>query len=260
MAFANADQVVLAVGFDYAAKVWEQAWPLAMRHVLAAAEQSGARVVFVDNLYMYGPQRTPLVEDMNLTSQGRKPKVRAEVTRLWQDAVAAGRVTMAAVRASDFYGPGVLSSHLGDQAIGALAAGRAATLIIPPDQPHDFAYVPDIARAVVTLLDAPDDAFGQSWHVPNAPTCSVRALVEMAASALEAPAKISTIPPPLLPLLGLVIPFVREMAEMRFQWDRPYQVDAGKFAQRFWSDATPFEVGIVETAASFLPRNTSEVR
>jgi hypothetical protein len=50
------------------------------------------------------------------------------------------------------------------------------------------------------------------------------------------------------------------MAEMRFQWDRPYQVDAGKFAQRFWSDATPFEVGIVETAASFLPRNTSEVR
>ena len=38
-----------------------------------------------------------------------------------------------------------------------------------PDMPHAFAYVPDIARAAVTLLDAPDDAFNQVWHVPCAP-------------------------------------------------------------------------------------------
>ncbi len=38
---------------------------------------------------------------------------------------------------------------------------------------------------------------------------------------------------------------------MRFQSDRPYRVDASRFAQRFWSDATPFEVGVAKTAKGF---------
>jgi hypothetical protein len=44
---------------------------------------------------------------------------------------------------------------------------------------------------------------------------------------------------------------MRELKEMRFTWDRPYRVDATKFAQAFWSDATPFEAGVRETAFSF---------
>jgi hypothetical protein len=44
---------------------------------------------------------------------------------------------------------------------------------------------------------------------------------------------------------------MREMAEMRFQWDRPYYVDARKFSAQFWSDATPFEVGAPAAALSF---------
>ena len=38
---------------------------------------------------------------------------------------------------------------------------------------------------------------------------------------------------------------------MRFQWDRPYHVDASRFASAFWSDATPFETGVRETALAF---------
>ena len=37
----------------------------------------------------------------------------------------------------------------------AEAADKPAVLLAPPDTPHDFAYVPDVARAVLTLLDAP---------------------------------------------------------------------------------------------------------
>ena len=40
---------------------------------------------------------------------------------------------------------------------------KPGQLIVPLDTPYDFAYTPDIARAAVTLLDAPDDAFGQAW-------------------------------------------------------------------------------------------------
>jgi nucleoside-diphosphate-sugar epimerase len=250
-AASGADEILFAVGFPYVGKTWARAWPQAMRNLLAAAEATCARTVFIDNLYMYGPQREALREDMPLTTYGAKPAARAVVTRLWQAAAGAGRVKFAALRAPDFYGPGVGLSHLGETAFGALAKGKAATLIAPLDTPHDFAYVPDIARASLTLFDAPDDAFGQSWHVPCAPIQTPRALLELGAKVLRVKPRISALPLWLLRPMGVFVPFLREMAEMQFQWDRPYTVDSQKFARRFWSDPTRFEVGVPLTALSF---------
>ncbi len=244
-------QIVLAVGFPYEAKAWRASWPVAMANVLKAAEAARARLIFADNLYMYGPQTAPLREDMPLQDHGAKPAVRAAITRQWMAAHDEGRVKAVALRAPDFYGPGVRQSQLGELALGNLARGKRAMLIVDPDQPHAFAYVPDIARALVSLIDAPDDAFGQAWHVPCAPAQTPRAILAMGARALGRTLKISAIPAGLLPVLGLFVPALREMAEMRFQWDRPYEVDSSKFAGRFWADATPVETGVIETLKSF---------
>lgn len=260
-ALAGSSQIVLAIGFAYSGAVWQQSWPPTMENVLAVAEINQARVVFIDNLYMYGPQTNPLHEDMPLTSAGVKPAVRATLTRLWQTAHHSGRVKVTALRAPDFYGPGSGKvSHFGDFGLGALARGKAATLVIPADMPHDFAYVPDIARAAESLLTAPDDAFGQAWHVPSAPTRTARHLLAIGADALGMPLKLSVIPRWLLPLLALGMPDLRGFLEMRFQWDRPYTVDATKFATRFWGDATPFESGVAETALSYRqsPKDSQE--
>jgi len=250
-AIAGAEQVVVAIGFAYDARVWRSAWPRAMTNLVEACAATGARVVFVDGLYMLGPQHEPLREDMALTGFGAKPAIRSEVTRIWMAAAAAGRVRIAALRSPDFYGPGVTASHLGSAAFGALARGKPAMLLAPPDTPHDFAYVPDIARAVTTLLDAPDDAFGQAWNMPCAPTRTPRQILRLGAEALGIKLKVRAVPLGLLPLFGLVSPFMREVAEMRFTWDRPYEVDATKFARRFWSDVTPYEVGAPAAVRSF---------
>jgi nucleoside-diphosphate-sugar epimerase len=254
----GAVQVVVAIGFPYVGATWRASWPLAMENLIKACEASQTRMVFVDNLYMYGPQHEALREDMALTDYGVKPAVRAHITRLWMSASAAGRVRIAALRPPDFYGPDVTQSHLGDLAFGALAKGKRATLIAPPDMPHDFAYVPDIARAVLTLLDAPDDAFGQAWHMPCAPVKTPRQILQSGADALGVKLRITALPLWSLPIMGIGSPMMREMAEMRFQWDRPYRVDAHKFAERFWSDVTPFEVGARATALSF--RTTAQAR
>lgn len=251
VAIEGAEQVVLAIGLPYVGKVWRTTWPPAMTNVLDACANTGARLVFVDNLYMVGPQREPLRKDMALTDFGVKPAVRSVVTRLWVTAAAAGRVRVAALRPPDFYGPGVTLSHLGSSAMGALAKGATATLLIPPDVPHDFAYVPDIARAVVTLFEAPDDCFGQAWNMPCAPTRTPREILDLGARALGQRLRLRTIPMALWPLLGLAMPFLREVNEMRFTFDRPYRVDASKFMARFWSDVTPFDVGAARTVMSF---------
>ena len=249
----GSEQIVVAIGFPYEGKVWREAWPKAIGNFVAACEATGARMVFIDNLYMAGPQTAPLVETMPLTSYGVKPAARSAATRIWMEAAAAGRARIAALRAPDFYGPNVGLAFLGDTSIGALAKGKSAFFIGSPDIPHDFAYVPDIGRAATTLLEAPDSAFGQAWHVPCAPTRTTRDILKMAADALGVRLRLNTLPEGLLGAAGLFSPFLRELKEMRFTWNRSYQVDATKFAKAFWSDATPFETGVPETALSFRP-------
>jgi nucleoside-diphosphate-sugar epimerase len=247
----GADQIVVAIGVPYVGKVWQETWPRAVGNFVAACETTGARMVFIDNLYMYGPQSAPLIEATPLSNYGVKPAARSVATRIWMEAAAAGRVRVASLRPPDFYGPGTGNSFLGDTSIGAMANGKAAMFIGSPDIRHDYAYVPDIGRAAASLLAAPDDAFGQVWHMPCAPTRTTREILAIAAEALGVPLRIRSIPEWSLPPLGLVSPFMRELREMRFTFDRPYLVDATKFKNRFWSDSTPFETGVRETALAF---------
>ncbi len=243
----GADAVVCAVGAPYDSRTYARVWPRVMSSLLAACARTQARLVIADNLYMYGPQAGPLREDTPLTNYGAKPRVRAEITGLWQEAHRAGRVRATSVRASDFYGPDTPTSVLSIFGVSRLLAGKAAFAPYPPDQPHDFTFVPDFARALETLIDAPDDAYGQAWHVPNAPTQSLRALLILAARLIGVRPRVMALPEALVPVVGLFNADVRALAEMRFQWERPYRVDTAKFERRFWSDPTSFEEGLRAT-------------
>ena len=248
-AVQGAAQVLLAVGFPYDARLWQTAWPTAMRNIVEACAAADARVVFIDNLYQLGAQTTARTEDMALATVGAKPVILAEVTQIWM--AARDRVRVAALRCPDFYGPGVTNAFLGATGFGALANGKPA-MVLAPDTPHDFAYAPDIARAALTLLHAPDDAYGQAWNMPCAPTRTPREILRLGAQAIGVPLTIVAIPLWSLGVLGLFVRFMKEVADVRFTWDRAYHVDAGKFKRRFWSDVTPFEAGAAATARSFL--------
>ena len=245
------DQLIIAIGLEYKIKIWQQQWPTAMQNIVTATTELGMRVIFVDNLYMYGPQTEALREEMALTDYCGKPSVRAEITRIWQRAVEQNGLRFTALRAPDFFGPGVLLSHLGEVVFGSLAKGGTAQFFVPNNQPHDFAYVPDMARAVYELIKADDNKFGQVWHMPCAPTATINELVKLGARSLGVAPKLISIPLWALRLIGYFMPLAREIWEMRFQWDRPYYVNADKFRKTFAFEVTPFEVSIPATAVSF---------
>ncbi|UDF05464.1 NAD-dependent epimerase/dehydratase family protein [Asticcacaulis sp. AND118] len=247
----GASHIVVTVGFPYSTRVWRQSWPIAMTHLLAAARATGAKTLFFDNLYMYGPQNGPISETTPYARWGGKPAVRRAISEQWQTAVAKGEVLMSALRVPDFYGPGVSNSHLGDLVFGRLAQGKPAQIVAPPDMPHDFAYIPDVARAMERLLDLPEAEYGQVWHMPSAPTRTLRDLITIGARTLGQKPKIQAVPPGLFPVLGLVTPFMRELHDMRFLFDRPYHIDGGKLTRRFGFEVTPFEVGVPEAARSY---------
>ncbi|MES3152002.1 NAD-dependent epimerase/dehydratase family protein [Sphingomonas faeni] len=256
-ALDGAAQAVLAVGFAYDSRVWRTTWPQTMTNIVEGCAAAGTRLVFIDNLYQLGPQTAPRTEEMAMTTMGEKPAILAEVARIWQDA--RDRVRIATLRCSDFYGPGVDVSHLGVSAFGELARNKPAQLLVPADTPHDFAYVPDIARAAIILLDAPDADFGQAWNMPCATTRTPRALLAIGAAALGRRLRVLAVPFVLLRPIGLVYRFAREVVDVGFTWDRPYVVDGGKFTRRFGFVPTPFELGVPATVDAFAQYGASQV-
>lgn len=248
---SRASHMVITIGFAYDTQVWRDLWPAAMRNLLAVAATTGIRTIFFDNCYLYGPQTAPIGETTPLKPWGGKAAIRRAITEQWQQAVAQGQVRFTALRVPDFYGPGVANSHLSDRVFGNLARGKPASVAVPVDFPHDVAYVPDIARALESLINASDDIYGEVWHMPCAPTHTLREIITLGAQALALPPRIQALPLIVLPVLGLFHPVLREIYDIRFTWNRPYRIDASKFTRRFWSDVTPIEVGIAETARSF---------
>jgi len=147
---------------------WPETLPALMRGAIDAACSADARIVYGDNLYAYAPTDQPLTEDTPEHPETRKGRVRKEVADELLAAHEAGRVEATIGRASDFYGPGVLTSAVGSEVFGRLAEGKAPRLLGDPDQPHSFTFIEDFGRALVVLADH-DEAFGQTWLVPNAP-------------------------------------------------------------------------------------------
>ena len=69
-AVRGSGQFVVAIGFPYSGILWRDVWPKAISNFIAACKATGARMVFMDDLYMYGPQTAPLTETMPLSDYG----------------------------------------------------------------------------------------------------------------------------------------------------------------------------------------------
>ena len=103
----------------------------------------------MENLYGYGPTGgKAMTEDLPLAATTSKGRARAAMTADLLAAAEAGRVRVAIGRASDFFGPGVTESTLGQRVFGHAVAGKRADFIGNPDLPHTYSYVPDIAAGL----------------------------------------------------------------------------------------------------------------
>ncbi len=229
---------------------WPQRFPALQAGVLAAAEAARARLVSMENVYLYGrPAGRPLTEDRAHHAHTRKGKLRAQMSHELLAAHDAGRVAVAIGRASDYFGPrGGAQSNLGDRVFPAALAGRTATVLGDPDQPHTYSYIPDIGEGLAVLGEHPD-ATGEVWHLPNDPdTRTTRQLVDIAYQhAGRSRSKLRALPPLVLRALGLVNPTVRELLEMQYQFDEPFVVDSTKIATALGAKATPVDDAVADT-------------
>lgn len=240
----GADVVYACVGAPYTK--WELLPPI-QKGIIAGAAAANAKLVVGENLYMYGAITGPLTEDLPYAPTTHKGRIRAQMAESLMEAHRNGIVRATAGRASDFYGPFAGEyGFFGNRELRPLLAGKKVVVRGNLDMPHTYTYIEDFARGLVVLGEH-DEAFGQAWHIPNAPTLTTREMLTLFFAEAGLPPKIGTMPDSMIKLLGYVLPIMREVDEMLYQFQSPFIVDSGKFVRAFGDIATPHRQAIRQT-------------
>ena len=169
---------------------WLTEFPVMNATIMDAVAAAGAKLVFADNLYMYGPTDGVLRETTPQRATDRKGQLRIRLAAELLEAHAAGRVRVTIGRSSDYFGPGGRNSSIGEQLFRAAIAGKPARWLGSADVPHSVSYLPEMAAALVTL-GVSEAADGRAWHLPVTGSPTGREFVASVARALGRPVKVA---------------------------------------------------------------------
>ena len=225
---------------------WGSELPAMWRGILKAAAENGARLVVGTNVYAYGIPEGPMGEDHGISPCSRKGRVRALLESEVMEAHASGTVEAVLVRGSDFFGPGVKESVLGDRFFGPVLKGKAAVFYGNPSSVHTYTYLPDFARAMAAA-GAPVAPAGVTLHVPSAQAVSGNRFAEMIGEILGRTVAVRVMKRGVLSMAGLFIPGAREMIEMLYEFDRDFVVSSERSERILGVEPTDLEIALRAT-------------
>lgn len=243
-AVAGSRIVFLLAGLKYDLDTWRKQWPPVMRNTIEACKKANARLVFFDNVYMYGKVDGAMTEQTPFRPSSRKGEVRAEIATMLLREITAGSLTAMIARAPDFYGPNVRTSMPNLLIFDKLSKGKRAMCLASDSTRHSYAYTPDCAQALMMLSES-DSAWNQTWHVPTAPNPPTgKQFIEMAARALDVAPKYFVLNRLLLAMAGWFDRTIAELREMLYQNEFDYLFDSTKFVNAFGAQPTSYPEGI----------------
>ncbi len=198
-----------------------------LKHTIAAARASGARIMLPGNVYNFGPDAGAVVDEKSpqhpLTRKGR---VRVEMEQLLRDAAEDG-VRSVVVRAGDFFGPRQPASWLKNAMV---KPGRPLRSIVYPgdfEAGHSWAYLPDLAETMARLADIEPSLdsfecfhFAGHWFDPGVAFAQA---IRRVSGNPDLP--IRKFPWILVYLAAPFVTFMREALEMRYLWRTPLRLD-----------------------------------
>lgn len=252
-AAAGARVVVYAVNPLYTQ--WPaRAMPL-LRQGIAVAQRLRATLMLPGNVYNFGAAMPPLLsEHTPQQPTTRKGRIRAQMENELRALAASGALRSIVIRAGDFFGGGT-GSWFDLVIVKSLRQGK---LVYPGplDEPHAWAYLPDLAGAFVAGASRAAElpAFADLPFAGHTLTgAELLDAIERAAQALGVGPRAGShfkrggVPWPLLTLGGLVVPMLREISEMSYLWRLPHALD-GAALQRALGPlpSTPIDAALRE--------------
>ncbi|MFC3559742.1 NAD-dependent epimerase/dehydratase family protein [Pedobacter jamesrossensis] len=245
--------IYLCAGLVYDVKIWQEQWPIIIQNVINLCKNTGARLIFFDNVYMYGLVNGAMTEQTPYNPQSLKGKVRAKIAEQLMAESHAGNINVTIARAADFYGADSMNSFFDMMVLDKFAKNGSAQWIGNPKKLHSFTYIEDAGKAMYLLGQSPDSG-NQIWHLPTAPPLKGKELLEMAAKIYDTKPSYSTINKFMLRLVGLFKKVVAGTVEMYYQYENDYHFDSTKFEKAFNFKPTSYYDGILKLSKTMYKK------
>lgn len=251
-AIQGSSVVYCCVGLKYDYAVWRQQWPKIIDNTIEACKRTEARLIFFDNVYMYGKVTGAMTEETPYDPCSRKGDLRARIATQLMSEVRKGNITATIARSADFYGPGADRTSVANLLVfQRLMKGQRPQWLVNANARHAFTYTPDAAKALY-LLATDDNSWNQAWHLPTASDpLTGSAFIAAAAEALGKASKYTVLPKWMIRLGGLFDKTTAELYEMLYQYEANYIFDSSKFEKAYHFQPVSYGEGIKATANAY---------
>jgi len=204
----------------------ERAIPM-LAHSIAAAETSGARLLFPGNVYNFGPDAWPLLSE---TSPQNPPTEKGAIRVEMETMIADANITSLIVRAGDFFGAHAPGSWLQNALV---KPGKPIKAVVYPgthDKGHAWAYLPNLAETFVRLMGeeerlADHDMFHFRGHTFERGVDMAKAVARAAGNE---DMKIKNLPWAMIRLASPFAGTLKALLEMRYLWRETVELDNAK--------------------------------
>jgi len=206
---------------------WAKLVPVLTQNVIAVAKASGATVMLPGNVYNYGatmPQQ--LAEDTLHAPSNHLGKLRVELEEAYAIAADDG-VRTVILRGGDFIERAQTGNWFDTHMTPKIAKGRV-TYPGPRDLIHAWAYLPDMARALVALAEKRSEfAMFETFGYPGYALTGDE-LVASLSRVTGRDLKVGKMPWGMLKMIGAFAPDVKGVVAMSYLWRTPHAIDGSK--------------------------------
>jgi len=246
----DSDVVYLCAGLAYELKVWRELWPKIMQNAIDACKKVNTKLIFFDNVYMYGKVDGKMTETTPYNPCSKKGEIRVKIATMLENEMKQKNINAIIARSADLYGPFATKNSVPFiLVIDNLMKGKKAQWLIDVNKTHSFSYTIDSAQAL-HLLSGRDECYNQVWHMPTCnPGIYGKTFIELVAKELGIDAKYSVLRKWMVKMAGLFNKTVNESYEMLYQSEFEYYFDSTKFNDFFNFKPMTYPEGIKETIA-----------
>jgi nucleoside-diphosphate-sugar epimerase len=235
--------IYLTAGLVYDKNIWQQQWPVIMQNFINLGKETGARLIFFDNVYSYGLVNGPMLETTPYNPSSAKGEVRAKIATQLMHEATAGNIRASIARAADFYGTDNKNSFFDMMVLDKYAKNQSAQWIGDPAKLHNFSYIPDMGKGMF-LLGQNTSSDNQIWHMPTAAPLTGKQYIEMAANIYGVQPKFMAVNKAMLWMYGLFVKVVMGTVEMYYQYNHDYNFNSDKFEKAFNYKPTAYRDGV----------------
>jgi nucleoside-diphosphate-sugar epimerase len=244
----KSDIVYLCAGLPYDSKIWAELWPKVMRNSIDACKSVGAKLVFIDNVYMYGRVVGKMTETTPYNPCSKKGEIRAKIVENLENEIYKKNIKAIIARSADLYGPYATNTSVPYILVfDKLMFGKKAQWMIDVNKLHSFTYTMDAAKGMV-LLSGTDECYNKLWHLPTYnPPIDGETFIELVAKELGVTSDYTILKKWMVKMMGFFNKTVFESYEMLYQSEFDYCFDSTKFNNFFNYSPKQYSAGIYET-------------